>query len=185
MYYFLPSEVAALLTAAYTRNRLHHMFFLASVAHGLRVSEAIGLTCYEVQQTSLHVRSLKDCEQQLQPLHFSDNPIFDERALVIHAGQIQDSALPDKRLFPFCRQRADQLYKYYGKLAGIPRVKCRSHASRHTFCMLVWEESHSLSQVQNAVGHRDQATSLVYLKESDRMKGLVALHNGLEAIATL
>jgi hypothetical protein len=101
---------SVLLTAAYTCNRIHHMVMLASVAHGLRVSDTIGLTSDDVQGNSLIVNKnrLKDNGEQLQTLHFSDNPIFDERALVLHAEQIADSASKDEWLFHLCRQRYDQ-----------------------------------------------------------------------------
>jgi len=186
MYYFLPDELVALLTTAFERNRMHHILFLAMLSHGLRVSDAISLESGDVQGTSIVVNKnrLKENTPQLQPLHFSENALFDERALAVHAGQIaENSVLKDKRLFPMCRQRVDQLIKYYGPLAGIPRIKCRSHGMRHSCGMLTWGESHSLSQVQRVLGHKNQSTSLVYLHESDRQKGLLSLHRGLEAVA--
>ena len=57
MHYFELQELSALLTAAYMRNRIHHMVMLASVAHGLRVSDAINLTSKDVQGSSLVVNS--------------------------------------------------------------------------------------------------------------------------------
>jgi integrase/recombinase XerD len=186
VHYFEPNEIVALLQAAYNRNRVHHMIMLVSVAHGLRVSDAIALESGDVQSTSLAVNRnrLKDNGEQLQPLHFSDNPIFDERSLVIHAGQIAgDSALKDKRLFHLCRQRCDQLIRRYGKEANIPTAKLHWHSLRHSTAMLTWSESHSLSQVQRVLGHKNQSTSLIYLHESDRAKGLLSLRRGLEAIA--
>ena len=186
MHYFEPFELAALLTAAYTRNRLHHMIMLASVAHGLRVSDAIGLTSNDVQGNALVVNRnrLKGNREQLQTLHFSNNPIFDERALLFHAGQIADSASKDKRLFHLCRQRCDQFIRRYGEIANIPTAKCHWHSLRHSTAMLTWSESHSLSQVQQVLCHSNPNTSIIYLRESDRAKGLAALHNGLEAVAT-
>lgn len=186
MHYFLENELTALLTAAYNRNRIHHLVMLASVCHGLRVSDAIALESSDVQGTALVVNKnrLKDNGPQLQPLHFSDNPIFDERSLVIHAGQIaENSILQDKRLFHLCRQRCDQLIRRYGKEASIPPAKLHWHSLRHSTAMLTWSESHSLSQVQQVLGHKSMNTSIVYLRESDRTKGLLSLHRGLEAVA--
>jgi site-specific recombinase XerD len=185
MHYFEPFELSALLTAAYTRNRIHHMIMLASVAHGLRVSDATGLTSNDVQGNSLIVNKnrLKKNVAQIQSLHFSDNPVFDERALVVHAGQIADSGSGDKRLFHLCRQRCDQFIRRYGKIANIPTAKCHWHSLRHSTAMLTWSESHSLSQVQQVLCHSNPSTSIIYLRESDRTKGLAALRNGLEAIA--
>lgn len=191
MHYFEPSELTALLTAAFKRNRIHHMVMLVSVCHGLRVSDAISLESSDVQGASLLVNKnrLKDNVEQLQPLHFSKNPIFDERALMIHAGQIADNReLKNKRLFHLCRQRCDQLIRTYGRKANeqganIPTAKLHWHTLRHSCAMITWSESHSLSQVQHVLGHENPSTSLVYLRESDRRKGLAALHSGLEAIA--
>ena len=185
VHYFMPDELNALLNAAYERNRIHHMVMLASVAHGLRVSDAIGLTSNDVQGSALVVNRnrLKDNGEQLQTLHFSDNPAFDERALVLHAGQIADSASKDKRLFHLCRQRCDQFIRRYGRIANIPTAKCHWHALRHSTAMLTWDSGHSLSQVQQVLGHKTPATSLIYLRESDRRKGMASLQSGLAAIA--
>jgi integrase len=183
MHYFEGYEITALLQAAYERNRVHHLLMLVSLCHGLRVSEAIGLTSADVQGTSLVVRALKECPDQIQPLHFSDTALFDERSLVWHAGAIADSATKDKRLFPMCRQRADQLIRRYGRIAGVIAAKCHFHTWRHSTAMLVWETSHSLSQVQQVLGHRSMSTSIIYLRESDRNKGLVSLRTGLESVA--
>src|ERR1700685_102740 len=187
MHFLEPSELTALLTAAYNRNRLHHMAMLVSVCHGMRVSDMINLESSDIQGAFVRVNKnhLKNNGEQLQPLHFSENPIFDERNLMIHAGRIADNpALKDKRLFPLCRQRIDQLVKAYGKQAGIPRIKCHSHATgRHTCGHLVFEASHSLSQVQQILGHRSVNTTLIYLQEAERSKGIASLHAGLESAA--
>ncbi len=186
MHYFESHELYDLLNAARERNRVHHMLMLASVAHGLRVSDAIGLTCYDVQGTSLLVNKgrLKENGQQLQPLHVSSNPIFDERSLMVHAGRIADSGSKDKRLFPMCRQRADQLIRAYGKGLGIPTAKLHWHTFRHSTAMLVWGESYSLSQVQQVLGHSNMSTSIIYLRESDGRKGIANLQRGLDTVAT-
>ena len=186
MHYFESHELTALLTAAYNRNRLHHLVMLASVCHGLRVSEAVSLTSSDVQGTALVVNRnrLKDNGEQLQALHFSDNPIFDERSLVIHAGQIAgNSAMKDKRLFHLCRQRCDQFIRSYGKEANIPMAKLHWHSLRHSTAMLTWSESHSLSQVQQVLGHKHPSTSLIYLHESDKMKGLASLARALDVVS--
>ena len=181
MHHFEPNELTALLQAAYIRNRLHHMLLLACVSHGMRVSDALGLTSSDVQGASILVNKsrLKRNAPQLQPLHISDNPLFDERALAVHAGQTSKNA----RLFPMCRQRADELIRRYGKEAGIPTVKCHMHTLRHTCGHLVFNTSHSLSQVQQILGHRSVNTTLIYLQEAERSKGLISLQRGLEVIA--
>jgi len=178
--------MTALLTAAYNRNRLHHLVMLASVCHGLRVSDSIALESSDVQGTSLLVNRnrLKDNGPQLQPLHFSDNPIFDERSLVVHAGHIAgNSALKDKRLFHLCRQRCDQLIRRYGKEANIPMAKLHWHSLRHSTAMLTWSESHSLSKYSAYSGTRTNLRPLYICTKSDRAKGLLSLRRGLEAVA--
>jgi site-specific recombinase XerD len=157
------------------------------VCHCLRVSDAISLTSRDVQGTALVVNGnrLKDNGEQLQALHFANNPIFDERSLVIHAGQVAGNcALKDKRLFHLCRQRCDQLIRRYGKDANIPTAKLHWHSLRHSTAMLTWSESHSLSQVQHALGHKHPSTSLIYLHESDKAKGLASLARALDLVSS-
>src|SRR5437016_5156264 len=126
MHYFTSDELTAILKVAYQRNPLHHLAMLTSVCHGLRVSELLGLEPEDVMPPYLSLGRLKGEKAQLQPLHASDNPLFDEarlRLLAYERERIAGRHAPS-RIFPVCRQRLDQIIRRTGKLAGVPPVKC-------------------------------------------------------------
>ena len=181
MHHFTQQELLELLTVAYRRSRIHHLAMLVSVAHGLRVSETIRLTVDDVQNGYLRCNRLKGSKQQLQKLHLSTNPIFDESPLAMHAHMSKIAG--QKRLFKLSRQRCDQLIRKYGAEAGIAAEKCHWHSLKSTTAFLVFGESVSLGQVQQILGHRDVRSTLIYLHEHDADKAIESRDRALHAIA--
>ncbi len=55
MHYFEHAELTALLSAAHSRKRVHHMLFLACAAHGMRVSDALRECAARDQHRRLNV----------------------------------------------------------------------------------------------------------------------------------
>lgn len=66
--------------------------------------------------------------------------------------------------------------KRYARLAGIGAIHL--HQTRHTFARIVAEESGSLTETQEALGHRNQNTTRVYVQriglKRDRFSSLIA-----------
>jgi site-specific recombinase XerD len=183
MHYFTPEELNALLTTAHKHSKVHHLALLVSVGRGLRVSECLELTPDDVQgEKYLLCRRKKGSVRQLQSLHKSAHPLFNEMALVEYAAKVRASG--QARLFDFCRQYADRLIRRYGAEAGIAAEKCHWHSLKHSTAMLVWSESLSLSQVQQALGHADYHSSLIYLREHDARLAAQSLDRALEKAAT-
>jgi integrase len=181
MHYFEPAELVALLRHVYERNRVHHLAMLTTVCHGLRVTEALSLRGRDVTDGYVATPRGKDSIPVFQRLHASPVPYLDERPLAVHAGGVGRDAY----LFDMGRSRADEIIKRYGAGVGIHRKKCHWHTLKHTTAMLVWSQSHSLSQVSQVLGHRDQKTSLIYLHEEDRGKGLANLTAALNALSPI
>jgi len=133
--------------------------------HALRISEVINILGKDVQDGLLFVQRLKGSEKTLQPIHRDANPIFDCGDVLALAA-----ANPSARLFPFCRQRADQLVKRYGKMAGIHPDKLHTHVFKHSCCMEIWNAAQSLGMIQSYAGHKSSSSTLQYLRESDHGK---------------
>jgi site-specific recombinase XerD len=183
MHHFTPRELLDLLTTTHRHSRIHHLLMLVSVAHGLRVSEAIALTVDDVQHGYLRCNRLKGSRQQLQRLHTSANPVLDESALAIHAGMLRNAG--QTRLFNLSRQRCDQLIRRYGAEAGIATEKLHWHTFKHTTALLVFGESVSLGQVQQILGHQDVRSTLMYLSEYDAQKAIESRDRALNAVARI
>ena len=181
-HYFDDGELKSLLTVAYDHNRLHHLALLVALCHGLRVSELLGLTTDDLVGGYLRIVAKKDGVVALQPLHKSDNPIFDEaRVLPGHAHGVRMSG--ETRLFPWTRQHLDTTIKKYGGLAGVHPDKCHAHSLRHSTAMLVFRETISLGSVKNMLRHKSWDSSLVYLNEIDNTKGIAGRDAALATIA--
>jgi integrase len=58
--------------------------------------------------------------------------------------------------------------KRYAREAGIKKIHV--HQLRHTFGRMVADEAGSLAEVQEALGHRDQATTRVYVQRITRKR---------------
>jgi site-specific recombinase XerD len=79
-------------------------------------------------------------------------------------------------LFQFSRQRVDEFLKKYGELADIHPAKRYSHAiCKHSLAMLVWDQTHSLGQIQSYLGHKAASSSMCYLVEADARKAQSAV----------
>ena len=166
MQYLDKAELRRFFTTAFLRNRQHHLALLMGFVHGLRASEIVGILGRDVQDGFLSVQRLKGSEKTLQPIRSDSDPIFDCTPVLAMAA-----AAPDARLFPFCRQRIDQLVKRYGAMAGLHPDKCHAHAvTKHSLAMCLWEETHSLGQIQSYLGHKSSSSSLQYLREVDHTK---------------
>jgi integrase len=181
-HYFDDNELRSILQVAYENDRHVHLALLTALCHGLRVSELLALTPDDLVGGYLRIVAAKDGVVALQPLHKSDNPLFDEaRILPAHAHGIR---LTDgSRLFPWTRQWLDQVLKAYGALANVHPDKLHMHSLRHSCAMLVFRTTISLGSVKNMLRHKSWAAPLVYLNEMDNSKGIAGRDAALAAIA--
>jgi integrase len=138
------------------------------------------LTVNDVQGDHIVIRSLKKGKTSLEHLHHSDNPLFNESPLAVHAHCLRHSG--EERLFPFCRQWCDRFIRKYATEAGVAIAKAHHHSFRHTVAMLIWSQSHSLSQITACLRHRSGASSIAYLHEVDRQKSIQSLNAALNAL---
>lgn len=166
MTYMDIQELRRFFNVAYSRNRQHHLVLLMGFWHGLRCSEVINILGSDIQDGQLSVQRLKGSNATLQPIRRDVDPIFDCTPVLALAA-----AAPNARLFPFCRQRLDQLVKRYGAMAGLHPSKCHFHAlAKHSLAMALWNATGSLGQIQSYLGHKSSSSSLQYLREVDHSK---------------
>lgn len=164
MQYLTKDELKRVFNVSYEHNKLHHLCMLVGFWHGLRVSEVIGIRGKDVADGLLSVKRLKKSKSTLQPVHKDDDKVLDESNLLVYAGNT-----PGK-LFPFSRQRVDQFFKRYCRLAGIHPSKAHFHVLKHSIAMALFEGAKSLGQVQSYLGHKAASSTLCYLYESDATK---------------
>lgn len=165
MNYLNKSELRRLFKVAYERNRTHHLALVVGLWHGLRVSEILAIKGRDIVDGQLAVRRLKRSKATVQPIHVDADPLFDESPL------LEMAAHNPGRLFQFCRQRVDQFIRAYGELAGIHPDKRHAHCvCKHSLAMLLWDQTHSLGQIQSYLGHKAASSTMCYLVEADARK---------------
>jgi integrase len=178
MYHLERQEIKRLFEVAYNKNRLHHLAFVTAFFHGARVSELLKIVGADIQDGQLSITRLKGAGKKgkkrhkttLQPIHADADPLFDESPLIAIAA-----ANPKGRLFPFCRQRMDQVIKEYGEIAGLHRDKLHMHVLRHSLGVVVWRATHEVSAVKEILGHHVVTSSLVYMQTDATAKANAVL----------
>lgn len=84
------------------------------------------------------------------------------------------NTLPDQRIFPISRQRAFEIIRRAGKLAGITRVGDKGlhpHHLRHSHCVAYVKHDNTmegLEKLQRRIGHGSFATTAHYLQFSQK-----------------
>ena len=165
--YLERSELARLFQVAYNANGIQHLAFVTALWHGLRVSELNQLRGTNVHDGQIEIRRLKGSNASLQDIHYDpDDPLFDESP-IIELARMRGT----NRLFPWSRQYFDRLIKAYGVRAGLHPGKAHMHSLKHSLAMMIWDESKSLGEIQNYLGHVAASSTLAYLKVLDGRKG--------------
>jgi integrase len=171
--YLNRESLRKLFTVAYESNSHYHLALTVSLWHATRVSEMLAIRASDVQDGSVRIRGLKGSNTSFQPVRIDPDLIFDCSGLITRALGADSS---DSRIFPWCRQRMDQIIKEYGQKAGIDPAACHMHAIRHSLAMLLWDATGgSLGLVQRHLRHKSASSTLVYLYEVDSRKASAAV----------
>jgi integrase len=185
MQYLTAEERQRLWATAEKENHEHALILRLGFWHGLRVCEIVpsrperkrkhgkfvkpnpksGLRGRQIQDGQISVQRLKSSDKTIQPLHPS-------------LAELKERAQqnPDGFLFNISRQRVNEFTKRYCSLAGIHHDKAHFHsAGKHSIAMEIWEQSHSLGQIQSYLGHKSSSSSIQYLREVDHSKAIAAV----------
>jgi integrase/recombinase XerD len=176
-------ELKRLLSVAYDHNKHHHMALLTCFWQGCRVSELLSIRWCDISDGQLTIRRLKGAgkpgkkrhKTTVHALHADPDPVFHQEALARGSTSSVDL------VFPWCRQRMDQIIKRYGKLAGLHPKKCHMHVLRHSLAVLLWRETHEISAVQQILGHWSPSSSLIYMQTDAKDKASAVLAKGFSA----
>jgi len=162
--------VAVLIHARAARER-DWVLFLVSFWHGLRASEAVGLTPEHFADGYLTVQRLKGSLRTVQPLVEHPHELLNERAAMegwlakhrsLHAGDGRG-----QRLFPISRFQFFRLARRYGRAAGLPQHLCHPHVLKHSIAMQSIREA-GIENVRQYLGHRSIQSTGEYLKVDDQ-----------------
>jgi len=162
--FFEAEELRRVEAAAARRGPVAHGLILAMALAGLRVSEACRLRWREVSGRDLLVYEGKGGKQRLVPLH---------SRLAAALGRLPKMGKNGSRdtdwVFPGRaegRPISDRAVRYLVAEicaeAEIAREKAHPHTLRHTFATGLLRATGNLRLVQQALGHADIKTTVVY-----------------------
>lgn len=157
MKHLSQTQVSALLEAADSpRTRL---LFTLCYEHGLRISEALAMRPASVKDGFLNTKPLKDGKVTSQALSTGTAALWAKETA---------NLTPSTLIFPFTRQWAAELFHKAAKAAGIAlRLHQGIHTLRHSCAHHLLEAGAGLNVVQRKLGHKNIATTSVYLEADD------------------
>lgn len=166
--YLITEEINALLDVVAKHPRDNAIFRLA-FHHGLRAGE---LRMIQMRDYRPSTRTEYDrlVIERLKGSIGGDTILVPAAAIAIRKwirkrGHAPGPMFITREHTPICRQRLDQLMKYYCKLAGIPDEKAHFHTLKHTCATtLLSERKESIVDVQHHLGHADIRSTMVYAK---------------------
>jgi integrase len=148
--HFLSREEFEALCQASTP--FYALLFRLMLAHGLRVSEAIGLRPQDVADGFLCVQRLKGSEFTRQPL------------LVDLSARL---ATGSYRIFPCHRSSAFLNFRKAAAKVGIDRSRAHPHCIRHSTICWMLNAGVPVHVVSHFVGHRSIQSTSMYMNCSD------------------
>lgn len=142
--HFTRDGLLMLLAQAKAARERDWVLRLVSFWHGLRASEAIGLTPENFADGHLAVQRIGGSLPTVQPLASDPDELLNERAAVeswlerhrnAHAGDGHS-----RRLFPISRIQFFRLMRHYGRAAGLPEGLCHPHVLRRSIAMQLFRQ---------------------------------------------
>lgn len=147
---FLSDEEQLILLKELDLNNRNELFIMLALRTGARQSELLALTPPDIniQNKTVFIKGLKGSNNREMPLN---KEIFD--ALLRHSRGFSG----EDRLFPFSRQRLQQIWTWYR-----PNPNKGFHSLRHTFAINLYKKLKDIMLVKTALGHRSIKNTMVY-----------------------
>ncbi len=153
--------------------------FRVMYCKGLRVSEAgmIQMSDWNDREKLLTVRKLKGSRGGVFAMH--DHELRAVRAWIRERGTAAGPMFLSRNARAIERTQIWRLVHKYGKLAGLPSTKCHPHALKHSRGTHLLEETGKVHVVQDALGHKNIANTMIYAQVGNKDRSeAIALNQG-------
>jgi type 1 fimbriae regulatory protein FimB len=167
------ADMLKLLKAAKEAGPREHAMVLVGYVHGCRADEVCGLRMEDVDMggETVVIRRLKGSRTTVQSLQrYVGEPLLDEVKALTNwfkvRGQNPSPYVFTSRKGPkLCRQNWWRIIKALGARAG---VDTHPHALKHSLASHLVAADVNLGKVQQALGHADIRSTMVYAHVSDK-----------------
>jgi site-specific recombinase XerD len=165
-----PTEVERLIKSS--KNAKHKALLMTTYACGMRVSEVVKLKVSDIdsERMMIHIRQGKGNKDRYVPL---------SEQLLVELREYWVIDRPQPFFFPsrdgkktLSVSSAQNAYYSARMIAGITKGK-GIHTLRHAFATHLLERGEDLRTIQELLGHRSLATTMVYLRVSRKKLGSV------------
>ncbi len=165
---FVPeAEMQALLNVPLPgdfRSLRNHLILELLYSSGMRISELIGLTLQQLNQSELSIRVLgKGNKERFIPLPPAIKPLLQQYLAIRPESEANQLLLTEKgkKLYPMLVQRVVKSY-----LQTTTTESTHPHVLRHTYATHLLENGADLRSIQVLLGHSGLAATQVYTHNS-------------------
>ena len=168
MEYLKPEELLKVLNAAKKRGLREHCMFLLVYGHALRASEIATLTVEDVRNGKISCRRGKKSEHTVEELREHENPLLDEKRVLVSWLRERGEADGSVILFTsrlgsgMTRQQVYNLFSDIAFRAGIERGRRNPHILKHSYASHLLRNGADLAYVQKALGHKHISSTTRY-----------------------
>ena len=145
------------------------LLFDLTYRHGLRGSEAAGLTLDDFHGGRIWVRRLKHGRSRAYRLHPRSQLLL-RRYRKVRRDDGSPYLFRSRRrtLAPMSRAEINRLFHRYAEAAGLPLDRSHVHVLRHSIAVHLAEIGWDPAAVQDWLGHRDITSTMVYFRITEK-----------------
>lgn len=145
------------------KNKRDEAIIRLLIGTGMRVSELLSLTIYDVNKKHVMVEGKYKKNRTIMIPQ-------DARAAMKEYMQVRGPT-KEKKLFlgrkkPMVRQTVNNILERLGKAAKVPLDVCHPHSFRHAFCKKLSEQGVSIDTIAALAGHESLETTAIYTKKT-------------------
>ena len=156
---FSTDEILRLLQAAKDHRKDAWLLLTITFLHGLRSSEAVGLTPDNVVGHTLTVKRCKRSRPVRHELVEHENPLLDERKALL---ELVRKTPRNQKLFPITERTFQRWVHKYGKAAGLSEIASHPHTLKHSILTHL-SETMKIPELQDYSGHKSMGSLGIYL----------------------
>jgi integrase/recombinase XerD len=166
-------EILKVLRAAKDHSTRDWALLVTIYRHGLRASEAAGLTRSDIQEGQLTVARVKGSMKTTQPVcKHPGQPLLDEvKALASWMKERpqdgSDAVFTSRKGGHLTREQVYRIFRQHAETANLPPEKRFVHVLKHSLASHLIAGNTNLAMVQVALGHASLSSTQAYVHVSD------------------